>query len=222
MRACAFVPSVLLFAVGCGHGRLIPAPSAARVPGAPGAAFLVADGVGCSVDAEAWKGPSGELPDAVTAVNVRVANSSGRPIRLLYQDFALVGAHGHKYLPVPVLPLTPDEQSTRLDPSYASSKFFIAARFHDVYQDVEPWSQPLGRDEDLYETQYRRWGRERPSPDVVRRGMPEGVLGDGGIIAGFLYFERPVHEDRVTFEAEFDTSEGQATVASVKIPFRVE
>ena len=73
----------------------------------------------------------------------------------------------------------------------------------------------------MYETQYRRWGRDRPS-DIVQMGMPEGVLGDGGIISGFLYFERPAHEDGVTFEAEFDSSEGQATVASVKIPFRVE
>jgi ubiquinol-cytochrome c reductase iron-sulfur subunit len=32
----------------------------------------------------------------------------------------------------------------------------------------------------------------------------------------------PAHEDGVTFEAEFDNSEGQATVASVKIPFRVK
>jgi len=217
-----FFGAIFLFAaVGCGHARLTPAPAATRVPGAPGAAFLVVDGIGCSADAQAWQGV-GELPDSVTPVKVRVVNSSGRPIRLLYQDFALVGAHGHKYLPVPVLPLAPDAESTRLDPIYASSKFFVAERFHDVYQGVDAWPQPLGRDEDGYETQYRRWGSDRPSSDVVRMAIPEGVLGDGGIISGFLYFERPVHEDRVTFDAEFDGSEGQSTVASVKIPFRVE
>jgi hypothetical protein len=214
-------PIFLLLAAGCGHARLTPAPTAERVPGVPGAAFLVVDGIGCSADAQAWQG-GGKLPDSVTPVKVRVANSSGRPIRLLYQDFALVGTHGHRYLPVPVLPLAPDAEATRLDPIYASSKFFIAERFHDVYQGVDAWPQPLGRDEDTYETQYRLWGRERPSSDVVRMGIPEGVLADGGIISGFLYFERPVHEDRVTFDAEFDSSEGQATVASVKIPFRVE
>lgn len=214
-------PILLLLAVGCGHARLTPAPAAARVPGAPGAAFLVVDGVGCSADAQAWQG-GGELPDTVTPVKVRVVNSSGRAIRLLYQDFALVGTHGHKYLPVPVLPLAPDAESARLDPIYASSKFFVAERFHDIYQGVDVWPQPLGRDEDVYETQYRRWGRDRPSSDVVRMGIPEGVLGDGGIISGFLYFERPDHEHEVTFDAEFDNSEGQATVASVKIPFRVE
>ena len=222
MRFRAFAPSLLLFAIGCGHTQLMPAPSASRVPGAVGAAFLVVDGIGCAADAQAWQGRASEMPDSVTPMKVRVVNSSGRPIRLLYQDFALVGAHGRRYLPVPVLPLTPDDQSTRIEPTYASSKFFVAPRFHDVYQGVDSWPEPLGRDEDVYETQYRRWGRDRPSLDIVEMGMPEGVLGDGGIISGFLYFERPAHEDGVTFEAEFDSSEGQATVASVKIPFRVK
>ena len=217
----ALTAAVLLLAVGCGHSKLIPAPSAARVPGAPGAAFLVLGVIGCSADAQAWQGQAVELPDSVTPVKVRVANSSGRPIGLLYQDFALVGQNGHRYLPIPVLPLDPDTQSTRLDPIYASSKFFVAERFHDVYQGVDPWPQPLRRDDELYETQYRRWG-QRPSTDVVRMGMPEGVLGEGGVISGFLYFERPVHEDRVTFEAEFDSSEGPDTIALVKIPFWVE
>ncbi len=217
----ALTATALLLAVGCGHSKLIPAPSAARVPGAPGAAFLVLDGIGCSADAQAWQGQAVELPDWVTPVKVRVANSSGRPIGLLYQDFALVGQNGHRYLPIPILPLEPDAQSTRLDPIYASSKFFVAERFHDVYQGVDAWPQPLRRDDDLYETQYRRWG-QRPSTDVVRMGMPEGVLGEGGVISGFLYFERPVHENLVTFEAEFDSSESQDTIALVKIPFRVE
>jgi hypothetical protein len=53
-------------------------------------------------------------------------------------------------------------------------------------------------------------------------GLPEGVLGDGGVVSGFLYFENPRHEDRVTFEAEFDKSNGQDTVAAVKIPFLIE
>jgi hypothetical protein len=199
----------------------MPAPSASHVPGAPGAAFVAAGGVGCSADAQAWRIGTGDLPDSVTPVKVRVANSSGRPIRLLYQDFALVGKGGHKYLPIPVLPLEPDLQSTRLDPLAATTHFFVAERFHDVYQAVDAWPQPLPRDDDLYETQYRRWGR-RPSSEVVEAGMPEGVLGDGGVVTGFIFFERPVHEDDVTFEAQFDDSDGQDTVALVKIPFRVQ
>ena len=219
--ARVFAPGLLLFALGCGYSNLIPAPSAAHVPGAPGAAFLAVAGVGCSADAQAWRLGAGELPDSVTPLKVRVANSSGRPIRLLYQDFALVGETGHKYLSIPILPLEPDAQSTRLEPLAATTRFFIAERFHDVYQAIDAWPQPLARDDDLYETQYRRWGR-RPSSEVVELGIPEGVLSDGGVITGFLFFERPAGENAVTFQAEFDDSDGKDTVALVKIPFRVQ
>jgi len=220
-RALAFTGPMSLIAIGCGHSRLVPAPTAAHVPGAPGAAILAVGGVGCSADAQAWRFGAGELPDSVTPFKVRVANSSGRPIGILYQHFALVGAKGHEYRPIPVLPLDPDGQSTRLDPFDATTKFFVAARFHDIYQTIDAWPQPLARDDDLYETQYRRWGRP-PSSDIVASGMPEGVLGDGGVITGFLFFERPSGEDAVTFQAEFDDSDGKDTVALVKIPFRVQ
>jgi hypothetical protein len=220
-RAVVFTGLTSLVGIGCGHSRLVPAPTAAHVPGAPGAAILAVGGVGCAADAQAWRLGAGDLPDSVMPFKVRVANSSGLPIRIRYQDFALVGAKGHQYLPIPVLPLDPDGQSTRLDPLEGTTRFFIAPRFHDIYQTVDAWPQPLARDDDLYETQYRRWGRT-PSADIVESGMPEGVLGDGGVITGFLFFERPSGEDAVTFQAEFDDSDGKSTVALVKIPFRVQ
>ena len=106
---------------------------------------------------------------------------------------------------------------------YASTKFFVSARFRDVYQTLEAWPEPLARDESLYEQQYRRWGETHPPFEVVRMGLPEGVLGDGGVVSGFLFFDNPLgHESRVTFEAEFDKSDGQDAVAAVKIPFRVQ
>ena len=218
------IPSVAaLLMAGCGHGKLVPGPSATIVPGAPGAAYRIVDGVRCSADVEAWVGRPGALPASVTPVKVRIVNSSGSSIRLLYQDFALVGKNGRKYLPVPVLSMEPDENAPRLDPVYASTKFFVAPRFKDVYQALEAWPQPLGRDDDLYQTQYRLWGKQHPSLEVLRMGMPEGVLADGGVISGFLYFENPVgNEDHLTFEAEFDATDGHATVSSVQIPFRVQ
>ena len=223
MRIVAFMFVTALGAAGCAHGKLMPAPSATIVPGAPGAAFRIVDGVRCSADVEAWTGRPGALPPRLTPVKVRIVNSSGSSIRVLYQDFALVGKNGHRYLPVPVLSIEPDDSAPRLEPVYASTKFFVAPRFKDVYQALEAWPQPLGRDDDLYQTQYRVWGKDRPSLEVVRMGMPEGVLGDGGVISGFLYFENPLgREDRVTFEAQFDATDGQATVAAVQIPFRVE
>ena len=223
MRLLAIPFLAVVAAAGCGHARLVPAPTAKIVPGAPGAAYRIVDGVRCSADVEAWQGRPGNLPVSVTPVKVRIVNSSGSSIRLLYQDFALIGKNGRKYLPVPVLSIDPDQNAPHVFPVYASTKFFVAPRFKDVYQELEAWPQPLGRDDDLYQTQYRLWGKNRPPLEVVRMGMPEGVLTDGGVISGFLYFETPVgREDRVTFEAELDATDGQTTVAEIQIPFSVQ
>lgn len=223
MRTPLIPLGAALLIAGCAHGKLVPAPTANVVPGAPGAAYRIVDGVRCSADVEAWTGRPGNLPPSITPIKVRIVNSSGSPIRLLYQDFALVGKNGHKYFPVPVLSIEPDGNAPRLDPVYAASNFFVAPRFKDVYQALEAWPQPLGRDDDLYAQQFRIWGKDRPPLEVMRMGIPEGVLADGGVISGFLYFENPLgREDRVTFEAEFDATDGQATVAEVKIPFRVQ
>ena len=215
--------SLSLGSGGCGHGHLVPAPSATMVPGAPGAAFQIVDGVRCSADAAAWEGRPGEVPSFVLPVKVRIVNASGTPIRLLDQDFALVGSSGRKYQPIPVLSSDPDPAASSVYPIYASSKFYVSARYHDVYQSLEAWPEPLGRNDSFYERQYRRWGGDRPQREVVRMALPEGVLADGGTISGFLYFESPLgHESRVTFEADFENSAGADTVAAMKIPFRTE
>jgi hypothetical protein len=214
--------AAVVVATGCGHGKLVPAVSSTVVPGAPGAAFLIVDGVRCSADAAAWEGPSGALPDFVTPVKVRIVNSSGSAIRLLYEDFALVGRNGAKYRPVPVLPIDPDANMPRIEPMYASTRFFVSARFHDAYQTLDAWPEPLGRDEGLYEEEYRHWGAKHPPFEAVRMSLPEGVLADGGVVSGFLYFETPRHEDKVTFEAELDAINGRDTIAEVRIPFQIQ
>jgi hypothetical protein len=219
--------TLLLLAVGggCGHGVLRPGPSARVIDGAPGAAYSVAAGVRCSADVGAWRGRAADLAGDVVPVKVWIKNGSGRAIRLLAEDFVLVGKSGHSYRPIPVLPLGDAEGPAPRDvePMYASSKFYVAPRLHGVYPTLEPWRTPLQRDEQLYDRQYRRWGKHRPTVEMIRMALPEGVLDDGGMISGFLYFENPVDEEsRVTFQADFGRDDGSGTVAAVEIPFRVD
>jgi hypothetical protein len=212
-------------AVGCGHGALTPASSARVVPNAPTAAYSVADGVRCSANVGAWNGREDELPRFLVPVKVRIKNDSGQPIRVLYEDFALVGSKGRSYHPVPVLPIDADarKQIPKLAPIYASSKFFVAPGFRDVYATLEPWTAPLQRDDALYDRLFRRWGKQPPPLDVLRVALPEGVLDEGGVVTGYLFFESPLDkEDRVTFAAIFDGGDGRATVASIEIPFKIE
>jgi hypothetical protein len=210
---------------GCGHGTMVPAPSASIVPNAPSAAYSIADGVRCSANVGAWSGKPDEIPSFVVPVKVRIKNDSGKPIRVRYQDFALMGKKGRSYRPVPVLPLDPTarQQIPELEPMYESWKFFVAPGFHDVYARLQPWNAPLERDEELYDRLFDLWGKRRPTRDVLRLALPEGVLDDGGILTGYLFFESPLaREDRVTFEASFNGGDGRTTIASIEIPFKVE
>ena len=143
------------------------------------------------------------------------------PVRGLYA----AGKKGRTYRPIPVLPIDADARKRipRLDPLYASSKFYVAPGFRDVYASLDPWSTPLQRDETLYDELFRRWGNQRLRLNLLRMALPEGVLDDGGIVTGFLFFESPLaKESHVTLAAEFDASDGGGTVASIEIPFKVE
>lgn len=217
--------SAVVFLASCGHGALAPSAAATVVPNAPTAAFSVAEGVRCSANVGAWNGHDGTLPEFVVPVKVRIKNESGRAIRVLYEEFALLGTKGRSYRPIPVLPID-DEARKRVQPMsplYASTGFFVAPRFHDVYATLESWSVPLQRDEALHGELFRRWGSRPPDRQMMREALPEGVLGDGGILTGFLFFESPLdREDRVTFQADFDAGDGRQKVASIEIPFRVE
>jgi hypothetical protein len=211
----------LLGVWSCGHGVLVPAPPAQIISGAPKAAFQEEAGVGCSADTGAWPERAAKPPDSVVAVKVRVRNRSGKPIHLLAEDFVLVGKSGEKYRALPVLPLD-GETLPRLKPVYASVKFYVAPRLSAAYPTLEPWSGGLARDQVLYDREFDRWGKQRPTLDMIRMALPEGVLEDGGLISGFLFFESPLDdEDRVTFQADFAPADGSGTLASIEIPFRV-
>ncbi|HEY4187444.1 MAG TPA: hypothetical protein VGP07_20375 [Polyangia bacterium] len=212
--------------VGCGHGKLVPARSATIVKGSDSAAFVVIEGLRCSADSEAWEGRPGDLPGFVAPVKVRIRNQTGAPVLLRYEDFALVGKGGRRYLPLPLLPLDPGDRGAGLTihPVYSASRFFIAPSFSGSYPTLAPWTASLPRDEGQYGRAYAKWGDHTLPRSVLRAGLPEGVLENGGMVTGFLYFESPVRrEDRVTFQAQLAGDEAaDAGVTNIEIPFRVD
>ncbi len=61
-----------------------------------------------------------------------------------------------------------------------------------------------------------------PSQDMVNQALPEGVVEDGGRVAGFLYFPRVVgRETRLRFEAQFADAKTNEIVANIKVPLAV-
>src|SRR3569833_2560538 len=190
----ALLVAGLAAVIGCGHGRLVPLVAVLLVFGFFVVAFVVADGLRCTAESTAWEGRPGELPPSVMPIKVRIRNDSDKPVRVRYEDFALLGANGRRYRSLPLVPLQHGGTSA-IRPIYAASKFFVAPLLHDVYPDLPVWANALPRDEALYDREYAKWGPSGPGRHVRREGLPEGVVDAGGSVTGFLFFEDPTRQE---------------------------
>ncbi len=207
---------------GCAAGHLQPATSARVIPDVPNAAVAEDSGIRIAAEANDWNATPADLGERLTPLKVRIINHSGQPVQILYQQFALLGGHGHKYLPLPPAPIAEGARVPPVRPVYAASNFFVAPRLHDVYPSLEVWKAPLARDDDFYARQVSRWDEDLPTHPMRRMALPEGVLADGGEISGFLYFENATrHEKRVTFHADLNAPPQGDEVTQLEIPFVV-
>jgi hypothetical protein len=218
-----FLSALLSITAGCAQGQLLPAPSAHPIPDVAGAASAEDSGVRVAAEANHWTSAPTDLAERLTPIKVRIVNHSGGPIDILYQQFALVGEHGRRYAPLPPSPV-PDagEAAAAVHPVFAASSFFVAPRLHGVYPSLEPWKEPLPRDDDFYARQFGRWDKDLPTRPMRRMALPEGVLADGGEISGFLYFENATRRERhVTFHADIDQPPQGDELTQIEIPFVV-
>ncbi len=207
---------------GCAAGRLQPATTARVIANAPDAAVAEDSGIRIAAEANDWSASPADLDERLTPMKVRIINHSGAPIEILYQQFALLGGHGRKYLPLPPAPIAEGSHVPPVTPVYSASHFFVAPRLHDVYPSLEAWKAPLARDDGFYARQVSRWDEDLPTHPMRRMALPEGVLADGGEISGFLYFENATRkEKRVTFRADLNTPPQGAAVTELEIPFVV-
>jgi hypothetical protein len=224
-RVFAFLSILSLSAVSCAQGRMLPAASAHTIPGAPEAAADEVQGVRVSAEGDDWNAAPVDLCARVTPVKVRIVNHSGAPARIEYQQFSLVGGHGHVYRAIPIVPLDhrpPIDGVGTIEPIYAASNFFVAPRYHDIYPTLAAWPHPFERDDAFSDGKQQRWEDGLPTRAMRRMGLPEGVLADGGEISGFLYFEdATTHESRLTFRARIDDEQQGDRLAEINIPFRV-
>jgi hypothetical protein len=104
----------------------------------------------------------------------------------------------------------PGETSSASRPAYA-----------DVYPAVDDWPGPVVYAPYQYHGFDGRWPERLPTEDMLSKALPEGVLQEGGKVAGFVYFRSvTAREPKVEFEMTLaDASDGQ-TFASVAIPFQ--
>lgn len=210
---------------GCGHSRMRPAPTAQVVRSAPWSAYVEQAGIRVSASTDTWDGRPEDLPELMTPLKVRLANQSGHPIRISYDEFALQPDGGHSFRPLPPAPLEarPETGLGGLRLLYASTGFHVARAYKALLPSYDAWPEPLPRDASGAEKEYQHWSEGLPTREMRRRALFEGVLEDRGVTTGYLYFSRRARAgDTVVFRAALTDAQDGETVASLDIPFVVE
>jgi hypothetical protein len=185
-----------------------------------------AAGVTVSVETDAW--PLDEpLDPGVQPFRLEIRNRSGRSLQLRYDQVTLVGASGDRYAVVPLYDVllagTESEYGKPLvkieKPKFGQISFRIAPGYSEIFPNSETFPSHFGDDREytrFYERQFDP--ALKPTVQMFERLLPEGVIDDGGLASGFLYFaDVDPWEPGLTLElrlvdAEDGLSFGTATV----------
>jgi hypothetical protein len=173
--------------IGCATDLRSPAVvSALSSPATAGSATM--DDVEVVARTDAWRGWPRDLSRVVVPVHVTVANRGDALLHVARASFALVvegqqrlaaadplDVRGVIYEPPPGLP---DDGHGPGGPGYSDWALQPSAP-------AAPWDPRVGEQFAL------------PTPDMLERALPEGVLEPGRTATGFLYFERPPARTRV-------------------------
>lgn len=246
MRMRSLWPALAaLLAAGClSETKLQPLPSAPTTRS--GAVTTEGQGVRLVADGDAWKGSPSNLERLVTPVEVRLENQSGRPLRIHYEHFTLVGDSRFQYAALSPFELRNDGLAVggsgsesgpvsfsvgvgvgtgrpwgaRVGP-FASSYGWgpWGPGWRNPFYDpfFDPWYDP-------FYGPYAYWRPSEPLPtrDMLRRALPEGVLENGGTLTGFLYFQEVgEREDHVTLQARLVDATTGEQFGTLSIPFDV-
>ncbi|WP_257451319.1 hypothetical protein [Archangium lipolyticum] len=239
MRAPWLLLAASLLAAGCvTETKLQPLPSAETTRG--GAAVSETQGVRLVADGDAWRGTPSTLERIVTPVQVRIENQSGRPLRIRYEEFTLLGDSRFQYSALSPFELADEGRaayggsgpggsggSVRMSvglgfgwyTGWANPPFYTwRHRGRGIYNPwYDPWYDPFYRP-------YAYWDPPEPLPtrDMLREALPEGTLDTGGTITGFLFFQGvSEREGRVTLQARLVDARTGEQFGTLSIPFDV-
>lgn len=186
-----------------------------------------------TAEVDAWPGWP-EVKTHVTPLKITIDNDGTSPIRLSYADFQLRTVDGERFGAVP--PIDVDGEVTKpaivgeyrpvTSPGFIYDRYYPASYYAPVYTSVPSYRGPFYFDPDYYRdyrTYWRRAEVQLPTPEMLQVALLEGVLDPGGVVSGFLYFEKVDQDlERVTLTTELVHAESGEVVAEVAMPFVVE
>jgi hypothetical protein len=109
-------------------------------------------------------------------------------------------------------------------PWFTYSRFYAAPYFNSYYSGVPNYPGEFSIDAPYHQHYDGYWdGRAvLPTPEVIARAMPEGVLNPGGRLDGYVYFEKPQQPKGTGVDLQVDLKGTERTLEpfiSVNLPF---
>lgn len=190
----------------------------------------VAGTVAVEVVAETGAWPTDEpIEPSILAVKVRIENHGEKALKLRYRDLALIGFSGDRYSALPIHDLLlagvkpGDKAKNKVSvavPKFAQISFRIAPAYSEIFPNSEAYPSHFGETRDNTENRHSQWTSERkPTLGMFARLLPEGVLGAGGYVSGFLYFQRVDGWERgLRFELAVVAADADEVAAMVNVP----
>ena len=222
----------LLNVVGCARPvTLRPAPGATDAEWMAQAAVSQVEDVKIIAQGDAWNGDP-DIVQYTTPVRVVIENGSTQPVRLRYQEFALIAADGTRYGALPPYGIegevtervTVRHSGPVYEPLFVHRGFRVASYTSPVYPRLTAYGGNFMYDPYYYDHYHDYWvDYDLPTRNMLRSALPEGVIDPGGRIEGFLYFERVDDEHaQVRFRSDVVNAETGDMMGEVSIPFVVE
>jgi hypothetical protein len=214
----------LVSAACASRTELRPAETALPISG--GGAEASAANVRLVVRADAWDGELVRHFDDIIPMQVTIENDGAVPLAIRYQHFQLMTGEGGSSAALP--PFDIDGTQTvpfeRIDRwagyPYPLSNFALAPYLARYYPGLVPFDGDFVYDRRYYGRYYPRWVRvQLPTPEMLRRALPEGVLRSDGSMTGFLYFDRPGEVRSATLTFELVNALDDRGIGTIEIPF---
>lgn len=212
-------------ALACTGPGLRPAPEANETPGRGHGAAASEQGVRVEARVDAWQGTPRELDHRVTPVLVEIENRGDRVLRVRYSEFALIDGSGRRYAALPPFDIEGEVRPVSGYDADGWRGFYVAPHLRARYPLAEVHTGPFTHDPYYYETYYPRLDEaDLPTPEMLSRALPEGVLAPGGRASGFVYFERVDEPARGQLDFRFSLvgAQTQRDFGAIEIPFTVE
>lgn len=221
--------ALLPLGAACGAGVDLKPATGAETVGMWDAAVDRVANVRVVANPDAWA-ENPRVAAEVTPIKVSIENNGNQPVVVRYNDFALVSPTGDRYAALPPFAIqgtiekpVPVRYSPIYRPGFVHDRFEVAPFYAGVYPGVPAYADPFYWDLGYYNAYETYWKRvDLPTPEMLNKALPEGVIQPGGSISGFLYFEKvDPNEPMVKFRADLVNARTNQAFGQVSIPFEV-